>query len=85
MGKDSTDNAVYITYPIIKEGSTGQLVDQLQIFLSRYGSKVKVSGIFNSGTRNAVIAFQKKQGLDPTGIVEKQTWSKLLELVCNIG
>ena len=85
MGKDSTDNAVYITYPTLKEGAKGQIVDQLQIFLSKCGSKVQVSGIFNSGTRNAVIAFQKRNCLNPTGIVEDTTWARLLKLVCNIG
>ncbi len=39
--------------------------------------KVPVDGIYDTATRNAVIVFQKKAGLDPTGIVDRETWDML--------
>ena len=79
MAKTST------IYPTIKEKDSGEIVVQLQLFLSRCGSNVKVDGQFNVGTRNAVRAFQKKQGLEVTGVVDSKTWLKLLEKAGNIN
>jgi peptidoglycan hydrolase-like protein with peptidoglycan-binding domain len=44
-----------------------------------------LDGIFGNGTRNAVIRFQRAQGLDPDGIVGCQTWERLTELAVGIG
>ncbi len=38
-----------------------------------------IDGIWESQTRDAVIAFQKIHGLSPTGIVDRETWDKLKE------
>ena len=40
-------------------------------------AKVKPNGIYDEDTRNLVINFQKKYGLIPTGIVDKETWDIL--------
>jgi len=73
-----------ITYPTIQQNACGEIVVQLQSFLSEAGSSVKIDGIFGFGTRSAVRAFQKRHGITPTGIVEPKTWSKLLEVSGNI-
>lgn len=36
-----------------------------------------IDGIFDSSTRNSVLAFQKKHSLTPDGIVNKNTWDML--------
>ena len=38
---------------------------------------VPLDGIYDSETRKSVISFQKKYGLEPTGIVDRATWDKL--------
>lgn len=42
---------------------------------------VSEDGIFGSETQNAVIAFQRKYGLDADGIVGELTWNKLIEVL----
>ena len=73
-----------VTYPTIKQGSRGEVVTQLQSFLSSLGSTLAIDGIFGSGTASAVRAFQKKYGLDVDGIVGPKTWAKLLEVAGNV-
>ena len=69
-----------VTYPELKRGAEGELVIQLQDLLSKAGSKIKVSGVFGIGTYSAVKAFQKKNNLEVTGVVNKKTWDKLLKV-----
>lgn len=52
-----------------KLGSTGSEVRQIQTKLVNWGYlNDKVDGIYGAKTRNAVIAFQKKNGLTADGI-----------------
>eukprot|EP00833_Pecoramyces_ruminatium_P007862 jgi/Orpsp1_1/1181894/evm.model.c7180000079044.1 len=57
---------------LLKKGSKGEDVKKLQKCLG-----IKIDGIFGPDTEKAVIAFQKKKGLDPDGIVGKKTWAAL--------
>lgn len=41
---------------------------------------VPTDGIFDSDTREALMMFQSKNGLPPTGIADKTTWDLLYEL-----
>lgn len=56
----------------LKVGSKGADVKYLQTAL-----KVTADGIFGAGTKKAVVAFQKKNGLTADGIVGPVTWGKL--------
>lgn len=38
---------------------------------------VKMSGIYDESTQNAVREFQKRNSLEPTGDTDKQTWNAL--------
>ena len=69
-----------VTYPELKRGSEGELVMQVQDLLSKAGSKIKIDGVFGIGTYSAVKCFQKKNGLDVTGVVDKKTWTKLMKV-----
>jgi Putative peptidoglycan binding domain/N-acetylmuramoyl-L-alanine amidase len=66
------------TNNVLKMGSIGPDVKQLQIALNSQGFNVGVTdGIFGDMTRKAVIAFQKKQGLTPDGVVGPKTKKSL--------
>lgn len=56
-------------HPLLKRGSQGNDVRQLQHFL-----KIEEDGLFGSRTERAVIAFQKAHKLVPDGIVGPYTW-----------
>lgn len=61
-----------------KQGSQGQEVTQIQTKLSELGYySGKIDGIFGSGTKQAVINFQKDYGLNPDGIAGSKTLSAL--------
>ncbi len=62
----------------LKQGSKGSTVKQMQQKLKRWGYySGSVDGIFGAGTKKAVIAFQKKNGLVADGIVGAKTLAAL--------
>lgn len=73
-------------YPLVRFGNVNNYVLVLQDALNALGyTGSGLDGIFGSGTRNAVVRFQRAQGLDPDGIVGCQTWERLTELAVSIG
>ncbi len=59
-------------------GSRGEEVRQIQTKLKEQGLYTgEIDGIYGSGTKNAVIAFQKSKGLTADGIVGPKTLSAL--------
>ncbi|MEG4530515.1 peptidoglycan-binding protein [Microcoleus sp. D2_18a_D3] len=59
---------------VLKMGSRGEKVRQLQSQLNNWGFPVKkVDGVFGKETREAVIRFQNYHGLKPDGIVGPKT------------
>ena len=68
---------------VLRQGSTGQDVITLQYLLdviSEYYPDIPApvqDGIFGSGTRQAVTAFQRRMGLVDDGIVGTGTWNAL--------
>lgn len=63
--------AMAVTY---RQGASGEQVRTIQQKLKRWGYyDGAVDGIFGSGTRKAVVAFQKKNGLAADGIVGPNT------------
>ena len=75
----------------LRQGSQGQDVITLQYLLnviSQYYSDVPAptqDGIFGSGTRQSVIAFQRAMQLDPDGIVGARTWQALYDTYLGIN
>ncbi len=67
----------------LREGDSGGPVVTVQYFLALLGRfvdflpPVTVDGIYGSGTRNAVLAFQRYKGLPQTGEVDERTWLSL--------
>ena len=65
-------------YALSKYGSTGDEVTQIQTKLQQLGYySGDLDGIFGTGTKSAVLAFQRDQGLDADGIAGKNTLSAL--------
>lgn len=68
---------------VLGVGSRGEDVMQLQFILDRiapYYPTIPIiikDGVFDAGTSNAVIEFQKTFGLTPDGAVGPATWNKL--------
>lgn len=65
------------TYPVLRVGSTGSAVSQLQQALVNKGYSLSVDGAFGPITRSAVMSFQGSVGITVDGIVGPVTWSKL--------
>ncbi|MBR6705160.1 MAG: peptidoglycan-binding protein [Clostridia bacterium] len=72
------------TYSKLQYGSTGSAVKSLQQALNILGYGVKEDGIYGEGTRNAVRAFQRSQGLSVDGIAGAATQRRLYELVSSM-
>lgn len=69
--------------PILKKGSQGSAVKELQTLLNRYfsdlsiGGQIAVDGIFGSKTEENVKLVQYRSLLQRDGIVGPQTWQTL--------
>lgn len=64
--------------PTVGPGSTGHWVREVQSVLNYYDSAgLIVDGIYGRLTRAAVIQGQRRNGLDPDGIVGPNTWAKM--------
>ena len=68
---------IFIWIKPVKLGHKGNIVTDITTLLAEKGSSIKVTDTFHIGVRSAVIAFQKKNNLEPTGIVDRKTWAKL--------
>lgn len=63
---------------VLKQGSKGDEVKEVQRRLKEWGYyKGTVDGVFGAGTKSAVIAFQKKNGLTADGVVGRATYKAL--------
>lgn len=68
-------------YPILKKGAKGVYTAVLQDALDTIGYDAgTIDGIFGNNTYNAVINFQKNNGLSADGIVGCSTWTKLTNI-----
>lgn len=68
-----------INRPTLKIGSQGEEVSELQGVLKLLGYYFgAVDGVYSESTATAVIKFQEVAGLMPNGIVDRNTWNRLL-------
>ncbi len=66
----------------LSPGSTGPYVRLIQSLLKRIGYNITmVDGIFGNETSQAVINFQRNNGLTPDGIIGPATWEVLNRLI----
>ena len=70
--------SVLLPVAVLKTGSRGSEVKEVQRRLKLWGYyNGSVDGVFGAGTKKAVIAFQKKNGLTADGVVGKATYKAL--------
>lgn len=70
--------------PTLKQGMIGEVVRAAQFLLNGRGAscgKWGADGEFGPATDAAVLAFQRRNGLEADGVIGPQTWAKLLGLV----
>lgn len=69
---------VVTTVAVLRQGAQGGEVKEVQRRLKMWGYyKGSVDGVFGAGTKSAVIAFQKKNGLTADGVVGAATYRAL--------
>jgi peptidoglycan hydrolase-like protein with peptidoglycan-binding domain len=72
--------------PTLRYGSQNSAVKALQTELNtKHGYDLPVTGYFGDMTLNAVIDFQREQGLTPDGIVGDGTWDALIGHFQDLG
>ncbi|MDE6411363.1 MAG: spore cortex-lytic enzyme [Clostridia bacterium] len=63
---------------VLRQGSKGNEVKEVQRRLKQWGYySGAVDGVYGAGTKKAVVAFQKKNGLTADGVVGKSTYAAL--------
>ena len=69
------DPAAPTAEPLLRTGSRGQEVTDLQSRLATLGyyDAAQVDGTYGSGTRDAVMKFQRMNGLEADGVVGAET------------
>jgi len=67
--------------PVLRRGSKGEAVIELQRLLQKLGFMLAVDGDFGPGTEVAVAAFQHARQLEVDGIVGRDSWSTLAAAV----
>jgi peptidoglycan hydrolase-like protein with peptidoglycan-binding domain len=74
---------VNITLPQLKAGDQDKphdrMVHRLQGLVTALGNPVTMDGVFGPGTETAVKDQQRAFGLPVTGVVDDNTWMKLIE------
>jgi len=73
----STTSATTSSSPVLRQGSGGAAVRELQQLLKSKGHNVAVDGSFGPKTKAAVLAFQRARGLAADGVVGPKTWAAL--------
>ena len=68
------------SYPVLRQGSKGDLVAWAQQLLAGGGFPTPITGYFESPTRSAVSTLQASRGLVQTGSIDAPTWSAMLQL-----
>jgi len=63
--------------PMLRSGSAGDEVREMQNLLVRHGATIEADGQFGGLTRAAVVDFQRGAGLGADGIVGPKTWEAL--------
>jgi N-acetylmuramoyl-L-alanine amidase len=63
--------------PLVRLGDRGNMVWLIQAALVAHGYNIAADGIFGQGTQNALIDFQRKNGLSADGIAGPNTFERL--------
>ncbi len=66
------------SWPTVSYGASGVDVRSIQRLLTQRGFTATIDGAFGSGTKTAVVNFQRSRGLTADGIVGARTWGALV-------
>ena len=78
LAGEIADTDLTVGAAVLKQGAKGNEVMEVQRRLKQWGYyNGSVDGVFGAGTRDAVIKFQKKNGLKADGIVGASTYKAL--------
>lgn len=72
--------------PELKEGDSGTAVEQMQNLLTiiaYFDNSIPLpamNGVFDARTKNSLMAFQTQYGLEPTGVLNRQSANMLLSV-----
>ncbi len=78
--QSTNDVSAQLNKPVLKEGSTGDAVEELQELLKKYNTYTgAIDGEFGPITKKGVIAFQHRVFLKEDGIVADTTWRALFK------
>ena len=75
----------------LSEGSSGPAVSALQFFITVLGQvlynfpTLDIDGIFGPRTRQAVMDAQRYLGLEPTGVVDTDTWRAIYDAYVRVA
>lgn len=70
-----------LTWPGLVTGSLGMNVTSAQYLLRARGYRVTVNGVYDAGTRAAVLAFERLNALPLNGTVGAREWPRLVMTV----
>ena len=69
------------TFPELQLGVEGQIVEMLKNALRRFGYNDYNKSRYTKTTQANIAWFQRDNGLAETGICDKDTWNKIIELL----
>ena len=81
--KEAEPQSVMLTLPVLRRGSGGKPVRALQSLLLGAGEALPKHGIdgdFGPETQSALISYQNKKDIGPSGSTDESTWKALLGL-----
>lgn len=67
-----------LSWPIVKQGATGERVFAIQYLLNARGARLAIDGQFGPATAAAVRSFQSRSHLQADGQVGPLTWPRLI-------
>ncbi|GAA1524801.1 peptidoglycan hydrolase-like protein with peptidoglycan-binding domain [Agromyces terreus] len=72
-------------WPVVQSGQTSANVKAVQYLVTARGYATTADGVFGSGTKAKVVAFQKSRKLTADGIVGAGTWPQLTSATVKSG
>ena len=77
----TTSNSAFADFRgVIKDDSNESDIEAVQEELVSLGFMYEATGVYDTITRNAVIAYQVSNNLEPTGIVDKDTYDSMFSV-----
>lgn len=73
-----TKRGSIIAWKELQQGANGAEVYAIQSLLDHYDLTTLVDGVFGADTKKQIKIFQKRKGLEETGMVDPETWETIV-------